>query len=131
MLMKRTSGFWKRGLAGGGEIAVACADADDQVRLAGDPVGGQGAGDAHGAQVQRMIEPQAALAGHRLADRNAGLLDERCERLRGLAVEDAAARDDQRSFGLPNPVGGLRPAPAGPARLRGMRQTRFSKNSTG
>ena len=64
-------------LRGGGEIGIACADADHQIRLSRDAVGGQRACRADGAQIERMVVGQAALAGLRLANGNARLLDER------------------------------------------------------
>ena len=53
----------ERGLGGGGEVAVARADADHQVGLARGQVRARRAGHADGAQVLRMVEGQRALAG--------------------------------------------------------------------
>ena len=81
-------------LGGGREIAVAGADADDQIGVPGDAVGRQRACDADRAEIQRMIPAQAALAGHRLAHRNAGRVDELPQGFRGIRVDHAAAGYD-------------------------------------
>jgi hypothetical protein len=80
---------------GGGEVRVAGADADDQVGRAGQFVGDGGAGVADAADVRRVVVAQGALAGLGGRDRDAGGLHERLEGRLGLAVVDAAARDDQ------------------------------------
>ena len=64
------------GLGSAGEIAVAGADADDQVGLARQQIGALGAGHADGAQVARIVVSQRALARLRLADREC-LYDQR------------------------------------------------------
>ena len=55
-----------------------------------------GAGRADRAERERMVGGQRAAAGLRLADRDAGRVDERAQRGGRLAVDDAAAGDDQR-----------------------------------
>ena len=62
-------------LAGGSEIAVACADADNQVGLVRDFLRRERPGRARRAQLQRMIVGEAALACHRLAHGNAEAID--------------------------------------------------------
>ena len=92
-------------LGGAGEIAVARADADHEIRLARQQIGALGAGDADGAQVERIVVSQRALARLRLADRDAGALGEALQRIMRLAVVDAAAGDDQRLLAGADPLG--------------------------
>ena len=69
---------------------------DHQVGVARGDVGARRAGDAHGAEVLRMVERQRALAGLRLADGDPGRRSKLRQRVGRLAVEHAAACDDQR-----------------------------------
>ena len=116
------AGVGEDGLGGGGEVAVAGADADDDVRLGGQGVGGRGAGGADGADGLRVVEGQRALAGLGLRDRDAGGLDEGAQRVGGVGVDHAAAGDQQRALarsGPPRPRGpGRRPRPAAGRRAR-------------
>ena len=50
-----------------------------------------------------MIEAQAALASHRLAHRNAGLIYETLQRVCGLRVDDAATGDNQGMLAVAYP----------------------------
>ena len=86
----------EQGPGAGGEILQAGADGEHHVGLLGERVGGAGAGDADRAHVERMIMGDDALAGLRLADRNAVLRGEGGERLLGLRIQHAAAGDDER-----------------------------------
>jgi len=97
-------GVLERRLGGGGEVAIARADADHQVGVAGDQVRPQRAGDADRAQVERVIVGQRALARLRLPDGDARLLDELAQHSRRVAVVHAAAGDDQRTLALPDPL---------------------------
>jgi len=94
------------GLGGGGEVGVARADADHQVGLAGDDVGPQRPARADRAQAGGVVVGQRALAGLRLPDRDAGRLHEAAQDVRGVAVVDAAAGDDQRLAAGADPPGG-------------------------
>jgi len=93
-------------------------------------VGGEVARDPDGAEVERMVKAQAALACHGLAHGDAGLLDEVAEHLRGVAVDHAAARHNQRAPGLANPLGRALQR-RGIGRLRSTDHTRRAKNSAG
>ena len=109
------------------EVAPARPDPDDDVGVAGDRVRGRRACGADRAERGRVVVRQRALAGLRLPDRDAGRLDEAPERVGRLAVDDAAAGDDQRPAGRSQQVrrpGRARqdPAPAG-ARARRARRT--------
>ncbi len=99
-------GIVERGPRGGGEVAVAGADADDDVGLGGQGVGGGGAGGPDGADGLRVIVRQGSLAGLRLADGDAGAGGEAGQGLVGVGVDDPAAGDDQRRGGRPDEVGG-------------------------
>src|SRR5439155_5832300 len=94
----------KRRFRGRGEVTVAGANADDQVGLAGSDIGAWRSGDPNGPEVLWMIEGQRSFAGLRLGNRDAGLFDETCQRLRSSAVDDAAASDDNRSPRRANPL---------------------------
>ena len=63
-------GILEGGLRGGGEIAEARADARSPGRPRAPRCSRQGAGDADGAEILRMVERQRALAGLRFAHRN-------------------------------------------------------------
>ena len=67
----------------GGEVAVAGADADHEVGLGGERVGGGRAGGADRADRLRVVVGQGALAGLGLGDRDAGGLGERAQRVGG------------------------------------------------
>ncbi len=96
----------ERGPGRGGEVLVAGADADDQVRLGGDGVGRRRAGGADGAEGELVVPGQDADAGLGVAHRDAGQLDEPGEFLVGVGVEHAAAGDDQRALRGADRVGG-------------------------
>ena len=66
----------------GGEVLEAGADGEDDVGGLGDGVGGGGAGDADGAEVERVVVGQGGLAGLGLADGDVVLLGEGLERAR-------------------------------------------------
>ena len=68
----------------GGEVGITGADADHHVGVASNGICGRGAGGADGAEALRMVIDQRALASLALADRNAGRLAERCERILAL-----------------------------------------------
>ncbi len=63
-------------LRGRGEIGVACADADHQVRIPGGLVGRRCARCADRTQVLGMVVGQGAFPGLGLSDRDAGLCGE-------------------------------------------------------
>jgi hypothetical protein len=71
-LTNRTSEFWKAVFGGGGEVAPAGSDPDDDVRLTGGPVGREGAGGADGPERERVVVGHRALARLGLADGDAG-----------------------------------------------------------
>lgn len=96
----------ERGPRRGGEVLVARADADDQVRFGGDGVGRRRAGGADRAEGELVVPGQDADAGLGVADRDAGQLGEPRELLVGVGVEDAAAGDDERALGGADRVGG-------------------------
>ena len=73
-------------LAGGGKVAVAGADTDNQVGFLGDNVGRQRPRRTDRAQRQRVVIAHTALAGHRLAHGDAGLLHKLAQRLAGFTV---------------------------------------------
>ena len=79
-----------------GEIAVACADADDQIGLARQQIGALGAGHADSAQIERIIVLQGALARLCFTNRNATLRRQPVEFAVSVTVMDAAAGDDDR-----------------------------------
>ena len=56
------------GVRGGREVGQACADGDDQVGLARQPVGGQTAVGTDRARIPGMVPGQRALARLGLAD---------------------------------------------------------------
>ena len=84
------------GPGGGGEVGVAGADAEHHVGLARQRVGHGRAGRADTAHGARMVPGQGALAGLRIRHGDAGGLGEAPQRLAGLGVDDAPARDDER-----------------------------------
>ena len=92
----------KRGPRAGREVAVAGADADDDVGLRGDSVGCRRAGGSDGAEGAWMIERQRPLAGLGLRDGDSAAPDEPAQHLRRLGVDDAAARDEERLLGAPD-----------------------------
>ena len=101
------AGILEQPLGGGGEVGIAGADTDDQVRLLSDVVGGGAAGDADTAQVQRMGPLDGALAGLGLGKGNAGGLGKGTELLVSLRVADAAAADQHGTLGLLDGLGGI------------------------
>ena len=86
----------ERGFRGGGEIAQTGSDHNHEVGVAGQDVGRARAGRTDAAERQRVRIGQRALAGLRLADGNAGRVDELPQRLRRVAVQHAAAGHDHR-----------------------------------
>ena len=66
----------ERRLRRGREVAPPRADADHEVGVAGQPVGGRRPGRADGAEAQRMVGDERAAAGLGLAHGNAGGVDE-------------------------------------------------------
>ena len=96
----------ERGPGRGGEVLVAGADADDQVRFGSDGVGRRRAGGADRAEGELVVPGQDADAGLGVAHRDAGQLGELREFLVGVGVEDAAAGDDQRALRGADGLGG-------------------------
>ena len=94
-------------LGGRGEVAVAGTDADDQVSIPSNAVGSEGAGGTNRSEIEWVVEAQAALASHRLANRNACLLDKALQGISGLRVNHAATGDNQRSLTCTNQGCGL------------------------
>ncbi len=92
---------------GGGEVRVAGADADDQVRGTGDVVGDRGAGVPDGPELAGVVEAQRATARLRFGHRNSGALGESPQRFFRTAVVYPAPGDDQRTLRRPDPLGGL------------------------
>ena len=86
----------KKPLRGCGKIGKAGSDADHQIRLFGDPIGGRVARDADAAQVKRMGGGQCAFAGLRFGKRNMKRPDKPVQRIRRLRVANTPAADDQR-----------------------------------
>ncbi len=86
----------ERGLRGGREVAQPRADDDHEVGVAREEIGRTGAGRADAAERQWMRIGQRSLARLRLADGDAGRVDESAQRVGGVAVEHAAAGDDER-----------------------------------
>ncbi len=72
-----TSGLAKTVWLGGGEVGVAGADADHEVGLTGERVGGAVAGRADAADGHPVVEVDRALAGLGVGDRDAGRLRRR------------------------------------------------------
>ena len=79
-----------------GEVAVAGADADHDVGLAGQRVRHRRAGRPDPADGLRVVPPDRALAGLGVGDRDAGRLGEPAQLLGRLAVDHAATGDEQR-----------------------------------
>jgi hypothetical protein len=96
----------ERGPGRGGEVLVAGADADDQVRFGCQGVGRRRARGADGAEGVLVVPRQDADAGLRVAHRDAGQFGEPGQFLVGVRVQDAAAGDDQRPLGGPDGFGG-------------------------
>ena len=86
----------KEPLGGGSEVGIAGADADDNICVPGDLIGGGAARHADTAQIQRVIPHHGALTGLSLTEGDAGGFGEGPEFLMGLAVAHAAAADQQR-----------------------------------
>ena len=101
------AGVLEQPLGGGGEVGVAGADTDDQVRLLGDVVGRGAAGDAHAAQVQGMGPLNGALACLGLSEGDTGGLGKGAELLVRLGVTDAAAADQHGTLSLLDGLGGV------------------------
>jgi len=93
------------------------ADPDDEVRVARDAVRGERPGRADRAERERVVVRQRALAGLGLGDRDPAAIDERAQRVGRAAVDDPAARDDERpargvdELDRPTERGGVRRAP--------------------
>jgi hypothetical protein len=86
------------------EVAVARADADDDVGVGRDAIRGERAGRADGAETRRIVVRKRSLPRLRLADRNPRPLAERAQRIGRLGVDDAAAGDDERPAGAADRV---------------------------
>ena len=95
-------GMRKRRLRHRREVAQARADGDHEVGFGGELVGRLPAGGADRAEIARVIPRQGALAGLGFTHGDAGGLDEVSQRLGGLAVEHAAAGDQERLPAGPN-----------------------------
>ena len=98
-------------LRGRGEVAVAGADTDHQIGLAGEPISGGCTGGADGSQAERVVVAQTTATSERLTDWNSCLLRESAQRFGRLAVHHATAGHDQRPL-------------AGSDRLRGASNRR-------
>ena len=94
--------------AGRGEVGVAGADADHQVGLGRDGVGGRGPGGADRTQALRVVVDQGPLARLGLADGDARGLAEGGEGVDGARVVHAAAGHDQRLPRAADQLGSLR-----------------------
>ena len=128
MPMNVDVGVLERRPRGGDEVAHPGPDADHDVGIVGQPVGGQPAVRPGRSGVHRVVPGQRALAGLGLDDRDAEPGRERVELVGRLGVDRPAARDDDRApggrdeAGRVGDVGGLGRAAGGPAR-RGARRT--------
>ena len=91
----------------GREVAPPGADADDEVCLSGERVGGGGPGGADGPHLLRVAVRERALARLALPDRYAGLLAERAQRVLRAGVVHAAPDHDQRPLRGPDEGGGV------------------------
>ena len=115
----------ERGLRGRDEVAHPGPDADHDVGLADQPVGGQAAVRAGRTHAHRVVPGQGALARLGLDDRDPEAAGERGQVVGRLGVDRAAAGHDDRRRRRPDQahrvgqVGGLgqRPADAPDARL--------------
>ncbi len=94
-------------LRGRREIRPASTDADHEVGLGGDAVGGEGPGHSDRPERRRMVVRKRALAGLRLAFRNPRLLDEAAQCSGGPGVDDPAAGDDQGTLSRPDALDSL------------------------
>ena len=86
----------KQGFRRGGEVGIAGADADDQIGLRGQQVGGQATGLADPADVQRVRRDNRAFAGLGFGERNIKALGKGLQGCVGRGVLDPAPADDQR-----------------------------------
>ena len=83
--------------AGGSrEIAVAGADADDQIRFSGQRVCRSGPRCTDGTHRLRMIVIEGPLARLRFGDRNACSFGEAAQRIVGAGVDNASPGHDER-----------------------------------
>ena len=80
------------------EVRITRADADDEVSFLRERVCRKAARLAEAAHVERMVPWNRALAGLRLAERDAVLLGKLAERLLRLRVLDAAAENHERAL---------------------------------
>ncbi len=80
----------------GGEVLQPRAHREHEVRLGRQRVGRRGAGHADGAHVERVRVRQGRLPGLGLAERQAVRLAELAQRVLGLGVQHAAARNHER-----------------------------------
>src|SRR5260370_40766078 len=90
------SSVLKRCFGRGREVRVARTKSNDPVRVASDAVGGERTGGADRTEVERVVEAEAALAGHCFSDRNPSPLDEVPKSLRCSAVDDTTTGDNKR-----------------------------------
>ena len=115
----------------GGEVAPARADAEHDVGLAGDRVGGGCAGGADRAERLRVVVGQRALAGLRLGHRHAGRLGERAQRVGRLGVDRPATRRRSAGACAERSSAAASASRSGSAGGRRTCQTRRAKNSSG
>ena len=94
------------GAGRGGEVAPPGADADHDVGLPGQGVRGRRTGRADRPHLLRVTVQQRPLARLALADRDAGRLAERLQRLLGARVVHPSPGDDHRPTGRPDHRGG-------------------------
>jgi hypothetical protein len=97
----------KRGLRGGREIAQPRADDQHQVRIASQEIRRLRSRGADAAKRQRVRVGQGALSCLRFTHRDAGGIHQSAEGVGRVAVQDAAAGNDQRPPAGANELGGL------------------------
>ena len=91
----------------GGKVGEARADPEDHVRFGRDRVGSASPGDADRAHRQGMVGRRRRLAGLGLGDRNPPPCAEVDQLALRIGIEDAAAADHERLFGLFHERGGV------------------------
>lgn len=89
-------GMLEQRLGGGGEVGIARANADDQVGVPSQQVGGQAAGFADTADIQRVAGDDGALAGLGLGKGDLKALGKSLQRGIRAGVLDPATADNQR-----------------------------------
>src|SRR6266508_3734994 len=98
----------ERGLGSSGEVGIARSDADDQVRIMSQSIGGKRSGRADGSRVLWMIIRKGTFSRLRFSNRDSGLLDETRQCLTRFAIKDPATRNDQWTLAGSDGVHGLR-----------------------